>query len=176
MAGVDPNAFKAAAGSFGSGVTVVTAKQDGKVHGMTVSAFASVSLDPTQILVSLRIGSRVTGMINASGNFAVSVLREEQREIASHFATSGLELQDGSFPQFAPSPPSPAPIFEGSAGPLRLHVAHASSAATTSFPSRRVEAGSTDGEPLMYTRAASAGFGLGGRLAASPPAAEQPIG
>ena len=101
MAGVDPNAFKAAAGSFGSGVTVVTAILDGKVHGMTVSAFASVSIDPLEILVSLRTSSRVTGMINASGSFAVSILREDQRDIASHFATSGLELQDGSFPQFA---------------------------------------------------------------------------
>ncbi len=160
MAIVDPNAFKAAAGSFGSGVTIVTAKQDGKVHGMTVSAFASVSLDPTQILVSLRTGSRVTGMINASGNFAVSVLREEQREIASHFATSGLELQDGSFPQFeSTTAVTGAPIFEGSLAHFDCTVAHAFECGDhIIFVGDVVETGSTDGEPLMYYKGSFRGI------------------
>ena len=50
MTTVDPTAFKAAAGSFGTGVTVVTSNQDGQVYGMTVSAFASLSIEPMQII------------------------------------------------------------------------------------------------------------------------------
>lgn len=152
MAVVDPSAFKSAAGSFGSGVTVVTAINEGKVHGMTVSAFASVSLDPMQIMVSLRTGSRVTGMINASQGFAVSILREDQREIASHFATSGLDLQDGTFPQFASTTAvTGAPIFVGSLSHFDCTVAHAFECGDhIIFVGDVVEAGSADGEPLMY--------------------------
>lgn len=160
MAGVDPSVFKAAAGSFGSGVTVVTAKHDGKVHGMTVSAFASVSLDPTEILVSLRTSSRVTGMINASGRFAVSILREDQREIASHFATSGLELQDGSFPQFScTTAVTGVPIFEGSLAHFDCTVAHAFECGDhVIFVGDVVAAESAEGEPLMYYKGAFRGI------------------
>ena len=98
MAQVDESAFKAAAGSFGSGVTVVTTNHEGMVHGMTVSAFASLSLDPMEIMVSLRTGSRLQGMIEESKSFAVSILREDQKEIASHFASRGLEIAEGVFP------------------------------------------------------------------------------
>lgn len=160
MPGVDTNAFKAAAGSFGSGVTVVTSKHDGKVHGMTVSAFASVSLDPTQILVSLRTGSRVTGMINASGNFAVSILREAQREIATHFATSGLDLQDETFPQFASTTAvTGVPIFEGSLAHFDCAVAHAFECGDhTIYVGDVLETDSMDGEPLMYYKGSFRGI------------------
>ena len=160
MAGVDPNAFRAAAGSFGSGVTVVTAKRDGKVHGMTVSAFASVSLDPTQILVSLRTGSRVTAMINASGCFAVSILGEAQKDIAAHFATSGLELQDESFPQFpSVTAVTGVPIFQGSLAHFDCTVAHAFECGDhVIFVGDVVDAGSSDGEPLMYYKGAFRGI------------------
>ena len=88
MTTVDQGAFKAAAGSFGSGVTVVTSKHDGQVYGMTVSAFASLSIDPMQIIVSLRVGSLLQDMILDSNKFAVSILREDQKEVASYFASS----------------------------------------------------------------------------------------
>ena len=39
-------------------------------------------------------------MIEESKSFAVSILREDQKEIASHFASRGLEIAEGSFPQF----------------------------------------------------------------------------
>ena len=82
MATVDPTAFKAAAGSFGTGVTIVTSNRNGQVYGMTVSAFASLSIEPMQIIVSLRSGSLLQDMISDSNNFAVSILREDQKEVA----------------------------------------------------------------------------------------------
>ena len=43
--------FRAALARWASGVTIVTSAARGRVHGMTVSAFSSVSLDPPLVLV-----------------------------------------------------------------------------------------------------------------------------
>ena len=157
---VDENAFKGAAGSFGSGVTVVTTNQDGRVHGMTVSAFASVSLDPRQIMVSLRTGSRVQAMIEQSNVFAVSILRETQKEVASHFATRGLEIQEGTFPQFeCVTSVTGAPIFAGSLAHFDCTVAHAFECGDhVIFVGDVVAAESDEGEPLMYYKGAFRGI------------------
>jgi len=49
---VDVIAFREAMSSFPTGVTVVTvAADDGNMHGVTVNAFSSVSLDPMLVLV-----------------------------------------------------------------------------------------------------------------------------
>ncbi len=51
---LDPDAFRAVMGRFASGVTIVTATDEsGEDHGMTVSAFASVSLEPPLIVVCI---------------------------------------------------------------------------------------------------------------------------
>src|SRR4029077_6886244 len=49
----DSRQFRNALGRFASGVTVITAEQEGRTHGMTANAFVSVSLDPPLVLVSL---------------------------------------------------------------------------------------------------------------------------
>src|SRR5262245_20087342 len=46
--------FRAALGRFASGVTVVTTKDtEGKLLGITVSAFCSVSLEPPMVLICI---------------------------------------------------------------------------------------------------------------------------
>ena len=47
---VTPEEFREALGRWASGVTIVTSRSGGRIHGMTVSAFASVSLDPPLVL------------------------------------------------------------------------------------------------------------------------------
>lgn len=152
MAMVDPNAFKAAAGSFGSGVTIVTSNRDGQVYGMTVSAFASLSLDPMRVIVSLRAGSLLVDMINDSQNLAVSILREDQKEVAAYFASSGREPCADEFPGIpCVTSVSGAPIIGGS-------LAHFDCTLSTTYDGgdhvicvgNVVEAASDDGEPLLY--------------------------
>jgi flavin reductase (DIM6/NTAB) family NADH-FMN oxidoreductase RutF len=72
---------------FASGVTVVTATDEaGLPSGATVSAFASLSLDPLFVLVCLRNEARSTAAIRKSGAFVVHILDEEQEPLARRFA------------------------------------------------------------------------------------------
>ena len=50
--------FGNAARRFASGVTVVTTRLEKTVHGATVSAFFTLSLEPLQVLVSLSTAGR----------------------------------------------------------------------------------------------------------------------
>jgi flavin reductase (NADH) len=69
-----------------SGVTIVAARADGRVHGMTVSAFVPVSLEPPLLLVSLAADAPVLSAIEEAGRFVVNVLAEPQRGLANRFA------------------------------------------------------------------------------------------
>ena len=88
---VSPEDFKGALGSWAAGVTVVTTRHDGLVYGLTVSSFASLSMDPLLILVCLADSNRLPRMIEASGRFGVSILAEGQEAISAYFAVSGRE-------------------------------------------------------------------------------------
>ena len=83
--------FRAALGSFATGVTVVTTMgEDGHGYGMTVNAFSSVSLDPPLILVCFDLGSATLTAILGHGAFAVNVLGAFQQHLSSNFARRGL--------------------------------------------------------------------------------------
>lgn len=85
--GPDVSAFRAAMGSFPTGVTVVTvACDDGTMHGMTVNSFSSVSLDPMLVLVCLSEASRGLLLIGRAGTFVVNVLSANQRDLSRWFA------------------------------------------------------------------------------------------
>ncbi len=73
-------------GLFASGVTVVTTVHDGKLRGMTVSAFASVSLSPPLVLICLANESESKDWIAESGLFAVNLLSDEQEFLSERFA------------------------------------------------------------------------------------------
>jgi flavin reductase (DIM6/NTAB) family NADH-FMN oxidoreductase RutF len=69
-----------------TGVTLVTARDERGPHGMTVSSFTSVSLEPPRILISLERTARTHGIIEAGGAFGVSILEESQSDLAERFA------------------------------------------------------------------------------------------
>ena len=50
---VSPDQFKSVMRQFPAGVTIVTIKVDDIVHGLTVSAFSSVSATPPLISISI---------------------------------------------------------------------------------------------------------------------------
>lgn len=93
---VDVQDFKRALGQFATGVTVVTTRDaEGQPLGLTVSAFASVSLEPPLVLVSIDNRSDAHGGFEAAGLFAVSVLAEGQQEISQRFAFDTDKFEAG---------------------------------------------------------------------------------
>ncbi|MFF4835204.1 flavin reductase family protein [Streptomyces sp. NPDC001315] len=79
--------FRNIMGSFPSGITVVTTLGPGAVpRGATVTAFASISLQPPVLMVSLAAGSRTLGAIRRHGAFAVHVLDSSGAAVSQHFA------------------------------------------------------------------------------------------
>lgn len=97
MSHVDAATFRHALGRFPSGVTVVTVRgDDGLDYGMTVSAFASLSLGPPLVLVCIGDDATIAGAVAAAGHFAVSVLSEDQTAIAQRFAEPGADRFAGA--------------------------------------------------------------------------------
>jgi flavin reductase len=85
--------FRQALAQWASGVTIVTSRSGDVVHGMTVSAFTSVSLDPPLVLVCADKASSTHGVIAESGSFAAHVLTAGQGELSSLFADKQREAE-----------------------------------------------------------------------------------
>lgn len=78
--------FRAVAGRFATGVTVVTSLDEvGDPHGLTANSFTSVSLDPPLVLVCVDRSSHSHDRILGSGFFAVNVLAAEDDGLAERF-------------------------------------------------------------------------------------------
>lgn len=108
---VNDDEFRSALGRFAVGVTVVTTRgADGVDHGMTVSAFCSLSLHPPLVLICIEKSASVYDIITAAPNFVVNVLSMTQEPLARRFsvvdidrfegvgfsrATSGISVLDG---------------------------------------------------------------------------------
>ncbi|HJL03522.1 MAG TPA: flavin reductase family protein [Polyangiaceae bacterium LLY-WYZ-15_(1-7)] len=93
---VDKEAFTQAMRRWASGVTILTSCADGEIHGMTVSAFSSVSADPPLVLVCANQSSTTHGVIQAGGIFAVNILAADQDELSTRFAfTDAAERFEG---------------------------------------------------------------------------------
>ena len=96
MGPVSGEEFRRACGRFATGVSVASVTdENGTAHGLTVSSFTSVSLDPPLVLICL--GHEVT-MIEAfrrAAYFGINILREEDREVSARFSTKGLDRFDG---------------------------------------------------------------------------------
>jgi flavin reductase (DIM6/NTAB) family NADH-FMN oxidoreductase RutF len=89
---VDPDTFRSVLGRFASGVTVVTARDDAaRDHGMTVSAFCSVSLVPPLVLFCVDHVASSHDVLLQVSHFGVNVLAAHQEPISRRF--SGLDEQ-----------------------------------------------------------------------------------
>ncbi|MGX1675375.1 flavin reductase family protein [Streptomyces sp. NPDC055400] len=87
--------FRDAMATVASPVAVVTALDGHRPHGTTVSAFASLSLTPPMVLVSLANESQLLAITRRTGRFGLNVLGTHQAQLATAFARSGTDKFDG---------------------------------------------------------------------------------
>jgi len=153
---VSPDDFKGALATWASGVTIVTTRDEDLVYGITVSAFSSLSLDPTLILVCLADSNRLPRMIEKSGRFAVSILAEGQEDISNWFAKSGRD-PIARFDEFGTiEMHTGSPIIDGAIAHLDCRLEQAISGGDhTIVIGRVVGAASNPGlRPLIFYRRA----------------------
>jgi flavin reductase (DIM6/NTAB) family NADH-FMN oxidoreductase RutF len=151
---MDVERFKQALGSWASGVTVVTTRVDQRVHGITVSSFTSLSLDPLLVLVCLHRDSTLIPMVRESGRYAVSVLAADQEAVSNRFATPGREPVP-RFEEVASFELSTGcPLIEGSVAHLDCEVKDLADGGDHLMAIGRVVDARTDPEkqPLLYFR------------------------
>lgn len=94
MIEIDTESFKSVLSQFATGVTVVTAEDDGEKFGLTVNAFASVSLSPMLILICLEHDARTNKILMDGHGFTVNILSKSQKSVSQNFATPGLSMNE----------------------------------------------------------------------------------
>jgi flavin reductase (DIM6/NTAB) family NADH-FMN oxidoreductase RutF len=83
------DAFREVMASVCTPVSVVTAMSGDRPHGTTVSAFASLSMNPPMVVVSLDLGSELLAVVRQTGQFGLNVLGSGQSALAMTFARKG---------------------------------------------------------------------------------------
>lgn len=87
---LQPALLRRVCGQWATGVAVVLGSAgDGRLLGMAVNSFSSVSLDPPLILFCPALSSTTWPEIRATGRFAVEFLAADQDDLARRFAGSG---------------------------------------------------------------------------------------
>ncbi|HWB87320.1 MAG TPA: flavin reductase family protein [Bryobacteraceae bacterium] len=88
--------FRRACGRFATGVAVASViDREGTPHGLTVSSFTSVSLQPPLILICLGHEVTIIDLFRSATHFGINVLREEQAVLSERFALKGHDRFDG---------------------------------------------------------------------------------
>ncbi|MBX5444811.1 flavin reductase family protein [Sphaerobacter sp.] len=83
---VDQDLFRDVLARFVSGVVVVTTANPDGYHGMTVSSFCSVSLDPPLVLACINRETQGHDKLESASAFAVNILARDQSFLADQFS------------------------------------------------------------------------------------------
>src|SRR5438105_8302459 len=94
---VSKDEFRSAMSRFASGVTVVTAKtESNQPSGLTVSSFASLSLEPPLVLICIDKRASIHDLLVEGRYFAVNVLAEDQEILSRRFASRDADRFSGT--------------------------------------------------------------------------------
>ncbi|MFQ5750803.1 MAG: flavin reductase family protein [bacterium] len=90
---VSSETYRQVLGRFATGVTIITVKNEDGMHGLTVNAFTSLSLDPPLVLICIQKNGVSHGYFSGTRSFVVNILNEKQEELANRFADTQLNSQ-----------------------------------------------------------------------------------
>ena len=91
---LDPEQLRRAMRAWTTGVTVVTARHNDRQYGMTVNSFTSISLDPPLVSLALRRLTHTHELVEQSGEFGVTILAADQKELSDRFAGKFPDIKD----------------------------------------------------------------------------------
>jgi flavin reductase (DIM6/NTAB) family NADH-FMN oxidoreductase RutF len=146
---VSPEEFRRACGRFATGVAVATVLDvEGVPHGLTVSSFTSVSLDPPLVLICLGHAVNVIDAFRAARHFGINVLTEEQRDLSERFARKGFDRFNGLPWERGETG---APLLPGALAAMECEVEQRiASGDHDIFVGRMLRARVGEGKPLLY--------------------------
>jgi len=141
--------FREICGSFTTGVTVVTTKDErGNPVGMTANSFTSLSLDPPLILFNIDKGASLYETFMKTDSLAINILSKEQQSLSKQFASSGIDRFDGV--QYCKDKTG-APILSGVLAYFDCEIEHRYDGGDHTIIIGKVVSGdSEDGEPLVF--------------------------
>ena len=148
--------------SFHYGVYVLTAKAGDEVSAATVTWVAQASFEPPLFSVAVRRDSKSHAWIEASGQLALHVLAEGQKDLAAAFFKAA-KFEDGKLNGYAtePSPNFGLPLLLDPPYWLEAEVVAAVKEGDhTVFVCRVVEAGVREEKPALCLR--DTGWSYGG--------------
>ena len=141
------DSFREVMAGVATPVTVVTSLRAAAPHGTSVSAFASLSLDPPMVLAALDRGSDLLARLAVGQPFGVNVLGAHQAGLAAAFARKGPD----KFAGVRWTEDSGAPRLTGSPGWLACTVAQLVDGGDhVVVLGDVVRAVAGDGQPLTY--------------------------
>ncbi len=149
---LDSDLFRSVLGRFASGVTVVTTRDaHDRDHGMTVSAFSSLSLFPPQILVCIDRLASVHDVLMGAEWIVVNILNATQEPLSRRF--SHLEAQSRFEGIGYSRAPHGAPILDDVLAHLECRIVQRLDGGDHTIVVAEVEAADArDVRPLLYYR------------------------
>lgn len=141
--------FRRACGLFATGVAVLTTRApEGAPHGITINSFSSLSLTPPLVMVAIDRDCTFLNVFEASGSYAVNILREEQLDLSIRFA----QLPEGRFTGVSWSPGiTGSPLIDGVLGSLDCRTLEVIDAGDHRvLIGEVVEVGIAEGRPLVF--------------------------
>jgi 3-hydroxy-9,10-secoandrosta-1,3,5(10)-triene-9,17-dione monooxygenase reductase component len=103
--------FRTTLGHFASGVVIVAAQHEGRPVGLSIQSFASLSLDPPLVSLSVSLTSTTWPAIAGQGQFCANILSADQETLCRQFAISGADKFAGV--SWTASPLTQSPRIDG---------------------------------------------------------------
>ena len=150
---IEKDFFRQVMGQFATGVTVATTCNHGRAAGLTVSAFASVSLEPPLVLICVDLRSNVLAHFRKSGIFAVNILTNRQESLSRCFATMSEERYENFCHAGYHVAATGAPILDGVLAFVDARIIAEYPGGDHAIFLGKVEAMGTDGEVTFASEA-----------------------
>jgi len=154
MSGLDQARFREVLGHFATGVTIVTATEEGEPVGFSCQSFSALSLDPPMVILAPAKTSTSWPRIAEAGAFCVNILGEHQEALCRNFAISGADKFEGVAWSAGTTG---APVIKGSLASIECNLGAIYDGGDHELVTGHVVAMEVgDGSPLLFYRS---GFG-----------------